>query len=384
MPYTDYSYLDPLHIIWRKGTEEDPYIDRVEYLKVVNHKVVLSEIPDRFNRVRIAGMIEINYDGTPKKTIAPNEFIVNYANGIVQFHESKEYTRINVMYKGKGFIQYPSSRIYHQDKMNDVVESLESIIDNSKNALDEARRRIEDYEEIRDAIVQKMVEIDTATTEAKEATEDVKIATDKALDAYETTRLVFKPFVNSFRDIRTSYPNPEIGWTLQVYDSGIRYRWDGIEWVPIDLFGGAIPLANETIDGLLSNEDFSKLRRIDEVTYSKRVLVFVLPSFPIVGIQPIVARFPFKGKIIGIKGICGVKGETETEIAIEKSKDAVNWNTIMQSNVFFRIDQFFDDGTASVLDENVDEGDLFRVRVVQQGVNAQNVTIEVMIETTIN
>lgn len=384
MPYSDYSYLDPLHIIWRKGTEDDPYIDRVEYLKVSYNKVVLAEIPDKFTRVKIAGLIEINYDGIPKKSIAPNEFSVNYSTGVIQLHQSVEAKTINIIYKGKGFIQYPSSRIYHQDEMNDVVESLEQIINRAKASVDDAERKIDDYEEMRDALSDKMRESESATTEAKEATEQANVATDKALDAYETTRLVFKPYVNIQSEIPVKYPNPDIGWTVQVYDTGIRYRWDGIAWVPIDLFGGAIPLADATIDGLLSKGDFSKLRRIDEATYAKRALVFILPSFPALGVQPIIARFPFKGKIIGIKAICGVYGNTDTEISIERSRDMVNWVSVMSLNVFMRIDQYFDDGTARVSDADVQEGDLFRLNVIQQGINVQNITLEVIVETIIN
>lgn len=383
MPYSDYSYLDPLHIIWRNGTAEDPYIDRAEYLKILNHKVVLAEIPDRFTRVKIAGMIEINYDGTPKKSILPYQFSVNYSTGVIQFHETMESKKINIVYKGKGFIQYPSSRIYHQDELNDVVESLDVIIERAKTSIYDAEKRIKDYEKMRELILETIVDSERTTNDAKDATERAIVATDKALDAYQTTRLVFLPYVNKYDDIAVEYPNPDVGWTVQVYDTGIRYRWDGIDWVPIDLFGGGIPLADETIDGLLSKEDYKRLRIIDEETYSKRALVFVVPSYPLQGVQTIVARFPFDGKIIGVKALCGIKGDSDTEIAIEKSRDMVDWNSIMLTNLFFKAGSFFDDGTASVFDSVVNEGDLFRINVIQQGVGIQNVTLEIIIATTI-
>lgn len=383
MPYSDYSYLDPIHIIWRDGTAEDPYVDRAEYLKVVNGKVVLSEIPDKFTRVKIAGLMEINYEGVPKKTILENQFSVNYSTGVIQFHKSQEAKYINSIYKGRGFVQYPSSRIYYQDEMNDVVESLDQVIERAKESIYDAEKKIRDYESIRDLMLDTIDESEKATSETIKAKEETIVATDMAKDAYRTTRLVFLPYVNLESDIVVQYPNPQIGWTVQVYDTGIRYRWDGIEWIPIDMFGGNIPLADTNIDGLLSKEDYERLQNIDEETYSKRVLVFVLPSFPVVGVQSVVARFPFKGRIIGVKALCGIKGDTDTEIVVQKSRDMVNWNTIMTNNLFIRYDKYFDDGTSTIFDTDVQEGDLFRLEVLQQGLNVQNVTLEVIIETTI-
>lgn len=317
MPYSDYSYLDPLHIVWRKGTLDDPYIDRTEFLKVVNNKIVLAEIPDRFTRVKIAGMQEINYDGAPKKIIEPNEFSVNYSTGVIQVHPSQESNTLNVSYKGRGFIQYPASRIYHQDEMNGVVESLDKIIEEARESIKGIDEKVSDYYKIREDVLQTIVRSDVATAETKRATDKAIEATDMALDAYETTRLVFKPYVQTYDDIFRVYPSPEIGWTTQVYETGVRYRYDGISWVPIDLFGGGIPVASEDFDGLLSKEDFSRLQnKIDEDTFSNRVIVFVLPSYIYQGVQPVVARFPFNGEIVGARALCGSYGQTTTEISV--------------------------------------------------------------------
>lgn len=382
MPYSDYSYLNPIHIVWRKGTEDDPYIDRVEYLKVSKQKIVLSEIPDKFTRVKISGMVEINYDEPLKKVIHQNQFSVNYSTGVIQFHSFLEAKSVNVIYKGRGFIQYPSSRIYHQDEFNNVVESLEDIINNSKSIITDAQSKISDYEIMRDNVSNVIVEAQSATTEALNAKESASKATEKALDAYETTRLVFLPYVNNEAEISTLYPNPNIGWTVQVYETGIRYRWDGNNWIPIDLFGGGIPTANEDFDGLLSKEDYSKLRKIDEETYSKRVLVFILPSIEM-GVQPIIARFPFKGKIVGVKALCGTKGVGDTLLSVETSLDMTNWQRISDYNITILDDQHFDDGTGDYSEIEVMENTLFRLNVLSMGANIQNITLEVMIETII-
>lgn len=381
MPYSNFGYLDPIHIVWREGTENDPYIDRIEYLKVLNHKIVLSEIPDKFTRVKIAGMIEINYEGTPQKSIRENEFSVNYSTGVIQFHASKESDSVNVMYKGKGFIQYPSSRIYHQDELNDVVESLEQIINNSKKIIKDTQDKIKNYEDMVDIINSRIVSADTAISAARDATTEAEIATDKALDAYHTTRLVFLPYVNEFTEIRTKYPNPQVGWTVQVYKTGVRYRYDGIEWIPIDLFGGGIPLANENFDGLLSKEDFRRLRKFDEKTYAKRTIVFVMPSYQTDGIQNIIVPFPYKGIILNAKAVCGEYDQDETEIAVEKSRDMENWTQITSRNTIIRANKYFDDGGTAFNDANVREGDLFRLVIVRHGSETQHITYEITIET---
>ncbi|OME53967.1 hypothetical protein BSK59_15410 [Paenibacillus odorifer] len=379
MPYSDYSYLDPLHIVWRMGTPEDPFVDRVEFLKVVNNKAVLAEIPDRFARVKISGHIEINYDGNIKKSISPNEFYVNYSTGIIELHESKNFTSINVSYKGRGFIQYPASRIYYQD--GNIVNTLDKLIDEAKKAIINVDDKISDYIIIRDRLLEVILMTEIASAETKEATERANSATEKALDAYDTTRLVFKQYVNEYDDIAKEYSQPEVGWTVQVYSTGIRYRFDGQKWVAIDSFGGAIPKASEEMDGLMSSEDFVRLTKIDENSYNRRVIVFIIPSTPYVGKQGIIARFPFDGVIVGVKAICSVVGETETEISIEKTKDMMSWTKVSNRNLFIKPDKYFDDGTANFSVDRVDEGDMFRLDIIQQGVSIQNITVELIINT---
>lgn len=382
MPYNHYGYLDPIHIVWRQGTNEDPYIDRAEYLKVLNHKVILAEIPDRFTRVKIAGLMEVNYEGSPKKAIKPNEFSVNYSTGIIEFHESQESNAVNVSYKGRGFIQYPSSRIYHRDEMNDVVESLATIIDRANVKIKDVNAKTEDYEKLRDELLQTIIKSDVATTNAKKSTEESKIATDMAYDAYETTRLVFLPYVKTYQQIFSNYPYPKIGWTVQVYDSGIRYRWDGKSWVAIDLLGGNIPLANKGVNGLMSKEDWAKLNSYDD-RLKERVITFVIPQFPDIGVQHIHARFPFKGEIVNVRGVIGsADSKVSTEISLQKSRDMLNWSDVLSRNIVFRKGEHFDDGLRKVDVANVAKDDIFRLEILQLGGDVQDITIEVIVKIT--
>jgi hypothetical protein len=379
MPYSDFGYNDPLHIVWRKGTPEDPYIDKAEYLKVVNQTIVLSEIPDRFYRVRITGLKEVNVERITNKTLAPDEFVVDYSTGVIQLHQEQEGKTLNIFYKGRGFIQYPSNRIYHQDKFNNVVKSLSQIIDDSNEVILEANNRIKQIEDLLVEAEIKINETETVIDNANKTIVETELAKNKALNAYETTRLVFKPYVNKFSDIAVQYPNPEIGWTVQVYETGIRYRYDGIDWIPIDLFGGAVPLASETLDGLMSKDDYKKLKSLP-VELKDRVLVFVLPSYLSNGIQGVIARFPFNGTIVSVKAFCGTTGLTDTFINVEKSIDLQTWTSVLASDLTIPAGSYFDNNSHSISNTTVQQGEFFRINVLQSGDGIKDVTVEVIIK----
>lgn len=377
------QYNDPLTIVFRKGTPDDPYKERIDSLPVINNQITLLEIPSEFHRVSIAGYTEINQDiFRVKKSLQSNEFIVNYSNGNIQFNPSEEGKTILCQYLGKGFILYPASRIYALvSKKPDIVKTLQEIIDEATVRLSEVQAATRKAYETIQLAEEATTNANIATDNAYAAINAAEDATNKALDAYENTRLVYMPFVQEPEDIATTYPNPEIGWTTQVFTTGIRYRFNGVEWVPIDMFGGSIPKANEHIDGLLSKEDFERLVHIDEQTYDRRVIVIYLPSISASGKQGVTVRFPFNGRIIGIEGICSSPGTTDTEISIEKSTDMVEWEPILSRNLIIREQANFDDGGKVVENDVVNANDLFRVDVIQQGVFIQNITIEIEIET---
>ena len=76
---------------------------------------------------------------------------------------------------------------------------------------------------------------------ADEATLNTNNATLSYTDIVEKTKKIYKTMVNTYTDIATSYPDPEIGWTVVTKDDHIEHRWDGAEWVPIgvsDTFDG--------------------------------------------------------------------------------------------------------------------------------------------------
>ncbi|WP_242951360.1 hypothetical protein [Clostridium kluyveri] len=67
------------------------------------------------------------------------------------------------------------------------------------------------------------------------------------------TDLDWKEAVSTFADIATTYPSPEDGWTVNVKDTDITYRYSGTGWVAIS--ANSIPLATSSVDGKMSKQD---------------------------------------------------------------------------------------------------------------------------------
>ncbi|MCH5257266.1 MAG: BppU family phage baseplate upper protein [Lachnospiraceae bacterium] len=78
---------------------------------------------------------------------------------------------------------------------------------------------------------------------------------DNKLSALETN-IDWKEAVNSYNDIASTYPEPEDGWTVNVKDTDYTYRYNGEKWVAIS--ANAIPKVTNSVDGLLSKEDYAK------------------------------------------------------------------------------------------------------------------------------
>lgn len=75
------------------------------------------------------------------------------------------------------------------------------------------------------------------------------------------TNIDWKEAVNTYTDIATTYPNPQDGWTVNVKDTDYTYRYNGTEWVAIS--ANAIPLATQSVNGLMSSTDKTKLDGIE-------------------------------------------------------------------------------------------------------------------------
>lgn len=249
--------------------------------------------------------------------------------------------------------------------------------DNEKTRQENEEERVK-KENIRsqDEVVRQLNE-EIRQNQESDRQKNTSNALDKMDKAYNTTNLIFQDYVETYDDIDPTYPKPTVGWTVQVYDTGIRYRWSGTRWVSIDLLGGSVPLAHENLDGLMSKEDFTKLKTITPHV-DTRVIVFVIPNDILVGIQPPHITIPFDGEIQEITSSVSKKGENSVFISIEKSRDYQSWSEVLSESIKIPTDKNFDDNTHVISDQSVREGDIFRLNALQP-TTAKNLTLNIKI-----
>lgn len=84
----------------------------------------------------------------------------------------------------------------------------------------------------------------------------------EALISTLQTNNQWKEAVNTYEDLYTTYPDPLDGWTVNILDSDLTYRWTGDEWIAIS--ANFIPVATQEIDGKLSKYDKRKLDGIED------------------------------------------------------------------------------------------------------------------------
>lgn len=88
-----------------------------------------------------------------------------------------------------------------------------------------------------------------------------KTETDNKISAVVSS-LQWKPSVETYADIATTYPNPADGWTVNVNDTDITYRYTGSSWIAIS--ANSIPIATSGTDGKMSAAMAAKLNGISE------------------------------------------------------------------------------------------------------------------------
>ena len=132
------NFVDPIMVLNRAGTSDDPYIQKIENLKVYNNTVVLDELPVLSSGVKIEGMYEkqLENDGL-LMTLNEDEFYVDYRLGVVYFNGTQDNLIKRITYMGRGLILYPIERFYRmrdggdieffEDTINDLVSKVDLI-----------------------------------------------------------------------------------------------------------------------------------------------------------------------------------------------------------------------------------------------------------------
>lgn len=137
-------FYDPFISI-RRGDNTQPLVNLSEYKKIVNSVVVLSEIPNKFNKVQVMGNINSEiyqwyeiYDGLPNFDVVNKigTYRVDYVHGYVYFHPDTNGGILQFSFTGSGAVYVPASRVYSSFQTNgdgsyDITQTLQDIVNTS-------------------------------------------------------------------------------------------------------------------------------------------------------------------------------------------------------------------------------------------------------------
>ncbi len=115
----------------RKGTDDDPFVNITETFVVKDNKVLLSEIPDKFNKVVVKDpSIEKVYTETFDDFVLDEyHYRVDYSMGFVEFANSENNKALEFSYSGTGIYLFPASRVWTKLNLsNNVVQTLEDML----------------------------------------------------------------------------------------------------------------------------------------------------------------------------------------------------------------------------------------------------------------
>lgn len=171
MNLATYRFNSPILTNTRKGTADDPYVKKDESFEISNSKVILSELPDYYYKVRVQGLnqdwFEIE-EGTPSL----NQFKVDYQNKLVTFHPDHNGKMVNFKYQGTGIIYFPTSMIYAHQENGTVTETLDDMIRSGREGIETLKNVNEKVEEINSAVKesQKIIQDGSAMMDELDST----------------------------------------------------------------------------------------------------------------------------------------------------------------------------------------------------------------------
>lgn len=168
-------------VSWRKGTIDDPYIDKLETLKVVGNRVWLEEVPDKFEHVNIPNYTEVQ---SMAAITSVTKYYVDYTKGIVHFHPDADGTTVeDIQYKGRGVVLIGARRVYVQSETDpDVIDNLQNIIDTSSLAAGDANDAADSANSAAAAASAATASANTATSNANAATTNANNAADNLVN----------------------------------------------------------------------------------------------------------------------------------------------------------------------------------------------------------
>lgn len=441
-----FQYDDSSIYIWRSGDENDPFVDQTDTVKVIHNRSILVEIPDRKTKVKsyllpanhlfteeeLGSLSFLEEEPTIKrlyeidtkiynapKTPAENQFIVNYATGILTFHPSLNARDIVCVYKGVGRILLTAERVWLHSPNPWAVDTLQGFVDFIFTKEAELNDKFiefsllveEKVEWIKGWIVdaeEKIIEIDDmldvarlVISESRTATKNAIAATKETIQTNINSRLIWQPDIPSFLYVNEIYPFPEIGWTTICADNGDVIRFNGSAWVKIGNIVGAVPLATNTRHGLMSSLDKfkldgikagaepnligSELKEAIPTEVKIRSIIFTIPNEIRTGDIGYTLQAPFEGKITRVTAYSqspSISGEWAEFMILKSPLNKLNsddgWEEI--TDRYNRIRFLGNSRVAEqpqLLKYDVGRYDLFRIMCTRQADGLSGVTIQI-------
>jgi len=140
-----------------------------------------------------------------------------------------------------------------------VKTTVETLGDSKQDSLTEAQLAAADSGITADKVASYDAYDAEIDVKANAADVYTKTEVDNAVSAV-TTGLNWKASVATYDDIATTYPTPEDGWTVNVQDTDITYRYTGTEWIAIS--ANSVPMADSDTDGKMSSAHYTKVENL--------------------------------------------------------------------------------------------------------------------------
>ncbi|GCD11788.1 hypothetical protein [Clostridium tagluense] len=379
-------------------------------------------------------------------------FLVERTKELTEFVATKEHELTDFVNKKVALLnEFVGSKVlYLTDFVDKKVIQIKDIVSEYEDYVEDKRVEftdyVDDYIDVANDKIDEMdvhiIASDAQTDDCREQTRQCKIETDRAIIAtndciittddsielynqvsdlhddmsstlecaeYElvelkkatlATRLIMQSPVSTLAEVSLVYLNPEIGWAVQTEDTGNIYRWNGVHWMYAYNLQSTISPATDTMNGIMTKEQFNKLVNIEEKsqvnyigekakevlpTYFKiKTVVFILAEDIRIGSQGVYVQMPFNGTIADIRGFCKTTGADNTVLKIEKASESdfladtwtsmfkINENLIIPTNSRVSL-------SYSLLNTIINRNDYLRINIVDVGIGIRDITIQVNI-----
>jgi lysophospholipase L1-like esterase len=141
MSYTN-DFNDSILSKKRLGNANDPYKVISETISVINGKAILTEIPNRFEKVSVSGAGTTMYE-VEDGELTDSFYKVDYVEGVVFFNSTHNNKSITFSYLGEGRHFFPSSGVWVTKNNQNEIQTAKEKFDDLDIGLFEPKSRVD-------------------------------------------------------------------------------------------------------------------------------------------------------------------------------------------------------------------------------------------------